>query len=153
MAKKRRAAGTACVYGRTCLAAFIVETKDTGTKYRVCAVHAADMLFSTQVRESLGGACWAAGRRIEAQHRVTQCSGNLQCAHIVSRRYRALRWDSENAVPLCGGHHTYFTARPAHWEQFCREFGVDWDTLRMRAINDPPMDPVAYLTQIGAQTI
>jgi hypothetical protein len=100
-------------------------------------------VFSLRVRASLGGACWAQGRSRPL------CQGELQCAHIMSRRYRALRWSYDNAVPLCGAHHTFFTHRPAEWEESCRNWGVDWDDLRRRAINDPPMDPVAYLEQEG----
>lgn len=42
----------------------------------------------------------------------------LQCAHIVSRRYRATRWDLDNAVCLCAKCHTYFTHRPLEWDQW-----------------------------------
>jgi len=41
---------------------------------------------------------------------------NLQCAHIVSRRYLNLRWDIRNAIPLCASCHVYFTYRPLEWE-------------------------------------
>jgi len=99
----------------------------------------ADDLFSAWIRAY--GVCWAQGYR--------DCAGRLQCAHIFSRRYRALRWREENARCLCAGHHLYFTHRPAEWEQFCRDRGVDWDGLRHRALNDPPeklADAIARMT-------
>lgn len=136
-AKKRRAPGTACAFGKRCIAVTTVG------KYRACAFHAADHVFAERVRASLGGACWAAGRH------PTRCLGNLQCAHIVSRRYLSLRLSFDNAVPLCGAHHTFFTHRPADWEQACRDWGVDWDELRRRALEDPPIEPEEFLVKEG----
>ncbi len=46
---------------------------------------------------------------------------HLQCAHIVSRRYLATRWDGRNAMALCRGCHFYFTNHPLEWEVFCGE--------------------------------
>src|SRR5262245_21738960 len=114
--RKPRLGGTACIDGRTCIATYSYE----GQRY--CATHLADRLFAASVRYA--GRCWA-----EGYHRVA-CNGGLQCAHIFSRRYRALRWSHDNAVALCAGHHTFFTHSPAAWEQWCRDMGVPWDELR-----------------------
>lgn len=127
---KRRAPGTACPGGKRCLAL-------PGRGY--CALHLADKLFGERVRASLGGRCWTPTPR---------CQGEVQCAHILSRRYRSIRWSDDNARPLCAGHHLFFTLRPADWEQFCRDSGIDWDDLRHRALNDPPESPLHALERL-----
>jgi 5-methylcytosine-specific restriction endonuclease McrA len=71
-----------------------------------CASHAtkiADTLFSLMVRERDG--------------RCLNCSARsgLQCAHLVSRRYRAVRWNPDNAVALCFRCHKGFTEHPIEW--------------------------------------
>jgi hypothetical protein len=126
--RKPRLAGTACVGGKRCIA-----THDYNGR-RYCSFHLADKLFSEFVREQASG-CWAFGERL-------LCNGALQCCHIMSRRYRAIRWDyPANAVAMCGAHHTYYTHHPLEWEDLCRRQGVEWDLLRARALNDRPMDP------------
>lgn len=47
--------------------------------------------------------------------------GNLQCAHGISRSYKAIRWDPRNAWSFCAGCHTYFTLRPMEWEMWLEE--------------------------------
>lgn len=79
----------------------------------LCKTHAteeADRLFSLAVRAP--GVCTLNN---------AACSGNLQCAHGFSRRYKNVRWDRRNAWPLCAGHHTYFTHRPIEWDLWMRE--------------------------------
>lgn len=66
----------------------------------------ADRLFGQVIRWA--GYCEAMEGRIE-------CKGPLQCAHIFSRRYHAVRWNEVNALSLCAGHHTYWTHRPDEW--------------------------------------
>jgi 5-methylcytosine-specific restriction endonuclease McrA len=46
---------------------------------------------------------------------------NLQCAHIVSRRYHAVRWTMANAVTLCAGCHVKFTHDPLAWDDWVTE--------------------------------
>lgn len=55
---------------------------------------------------------------IRAPGRCLKCgtTNNLQCAHIVSRGYKSVRWDEDNAVPLCRADHVLFTHRPIEWE-------------------------------------
>lgn len=67
----------------------------------------ADTLFSLIVR--------APGRCV-----ILDCdkTTGLQCAHLFSRRYRAIRWDERNAVVLCAGHHHWFTHRPIEWDNW-----------------------------------
>ena len=42
----------------------------------------------------------------------------MQGAHIVSRAYRATRWDLDNGLCLCREHHIFFTFHPVEFEEF-----------------------------------
>jgi len=70
----------------------------------------ADRLFSVAIRERDGWAC----RHCGSTYRV-------QCAHIISRRYDAVRWSMDNAVCLCAAHHMKFTHDPLGWEDWVDE--------------------------------
>lgn len=41
--------------------------------------------------------------------------GQLQCAHIYSRRYKSIRWDMDNALTLCAGCHFYVHQNPVEF--------------------------------------
>jgi hypothetical protein len=135
--RKRRAPGVGCTVKERNLCRRNAVT--TVNDKRMCAKHAADALFGADVRESRGGRCWLAGADI------VSCNGGIQCAHIISRRYLAIRWDRRNARPLCAGHHTYYTHHPLEWEEACVAMGVPWGDLRFQALNDAPMDPEAVV--------
>ena len=77
---------------------------------RKAKLHDADRLFSELIRSRDGWAC-----------RVCGSPYRPQCAHLVSRRYRAVRWSTENAVTLCPSHHVLYTHRPLEWEAWCEE--------------------------------
>lgn len=62
----------------------------------------ADKLFSQIIRER--GACERCGKGPD--------QAQLQCAHIISRRYNATRWDEENCLCLCGGCHFWAHQQP-----------------------------------------
>jgi hypothetical protein len=68
----------------------------------------ADKLYSEYIRTRDDWTC----KRCGSAH-------NPQCAHIVSRRYRATRWMTGNpggAVCLCSRCHMMFTHRPLEWD-------------------------------------
>lgn len=46
---------------------------------------------------------------------------DLQCAHIIGRSYKAVRWDEANAIALCRSDHLYYTHRPLEWIDFIGE--------------------------------
>jgi 5-methylcytosine-specific restriction endonuclease McrA len=107
----------------------------------LCKTHAkirADQLFSVYVRVR-DGMCQA-----EGEHQ-----GGLQCAHLIPRRYLAVRWDPKNAVALCAGHHTFFTHRPLEWEGWVNaRLGKDYLKLRGKALDGTRPDlahVIAYL--------
>lgn len=62
-------------------------------------------------------------------------TSNLQCAHIVSRRYTATRCDPENAFCLCAKCHMHFTEWPLEFTVFVLEqIGPEeYDELKQRA--------------------
>jgi len=76
-----------------------------------CKTHAvklADKRFSLRIREE--GRCY--GQTKFWLGPTFPCAGPLHCAHLFSRRYRNVRWDDRNAVPLCAGHHKWFDTHP-----------------------------------------
>lgn len=86
----------------------------------------ADKLFSLIVRAR--GVCERCGRR---PPEVT-----LQCAHILSRKYIATRWDEKNALSLCVGDHHWGHQNPVEWMLWLEEmFGLDYiKDLRAKAL-------------------
>lgn len=71
-------------------------------------LHDADRLFSQYVRNRDGWACVRCGSPL-----------NPQCAHLISRIYRAIRFNVKNATTLCRGCHVMFTHRPLEWQDWC----------------------------------
>ncbi len=67
----------------------------------------ADRIFSEKIR-AIGKCAFQGLDNIS-------CSDQLQCAHIVGRSNHNLRWDSINALPLCSGHHRWYTSHPFEW--------------------------------------
>lgn len=82
----------------------------------------ADLLFSKIIRSS--GHCLNCGS-----------TEQLQCAHIISRRYSATRTDLRNAYCLCAADHFYFTTWPREFSRFVTEHtGSEvYDELRAKA--------------------
>ncbi|MEK6883622.1 MAG: hypothetical protein AABY22_28600 [Nanoarchaeota archaeon] len=64
----------------------------------------ADKLFSEKVRSR--SRCELRG----LDH--IECSGQLQCMHIVGRANHRLRWEEDNALCGCSGHHFWYTNNP-----------------------------------------
>lgn len=76
-----------------------------------------DVLFSRFIRARDGG-CIMVTLGYDPQN----CWGELQAAHLISRRFKAVRWDERNAVALCAGHHDYYTRHPRAWHSWRLEF-------------------------------
>lgn len=62
-------------------------------------------MFSRLVRSSYGYCQFDGKDKIK-------CSADLQCLHIVSRTNLRLRWEFQNALCGCSGHHRYYTTHP-----------------------------------------
>lgn len=106
----------------------------------LCKTHArrdADAIFGAEVRAALR--CKA--RTDGWVGSEFDCSGPLQCCHLVPRGYRNVRWDAGNAVAMCAAHHSYFDKHPVEREQtilvWLGEEG--WRALKNRAL-DQTMD-------------
>lgn len=67
----------------------------------------ADKYFSLLVRSR--GECEAKGK--DGIH----CGGPLQCAHIVTRANKRLRYDENAVLCICAGHHRWYTTHNADW--------------------------------------
>jgi len=69
-----------------------------------------DILFSQKIRER-DRYCVKCGKE-----------SGLQCAHLISRTYRHLRWDSHNAVSLCYSCHLFWAHRnPLEFVEWIQE--------------------------------
>jgi hypothetical protein len=73
-----------------------------------------DKLFSLTVRKH--GRCQFFG--LDKVH----CSKVLQCAHIETRGISRLRFDQQNALCLCSGHHWYYTNHPKDFDAMVEEY-------------------------------
>jgi 5-methylcytosine-specific restriction endonuclease McrA len=88
------------------------------SKKRQNYMHKADVLFSKLVRDR-DRACQECGT-----------VDNLQCAHLISRSYKSIRTNFDNAVALCRGCHTRYTHRPLEWREWVEtRFPGRWDAL------------------------
>ena len=74
-----------------------------------------DKLFSLSVRAI--GYCQA-----EDKYPPVKCGGSLQCAHIENRSNITLRWDKNNVLCLCFGHHFWFHRHPLQFVEFLLEY-------------------------------
>jgi 5-methylcytosine-specific restriction endonuclease McrA len=89
----------------------------------------ADELFSKHVR-ARDGACLNCGS-----------TAFLQCAHIHSRSYKAIRVNPDNAVALCRSCHLKFTRWPLEWEAWVESrFPGRWDELKREALSYSRVD-------------
>jgi hypothetical protein len=63
-----------------------------------------------------------------------ECNGPLQWAHIIGRANHRLRWNTQNALCLCAGHHVWYTNHPWDWyEQISYFFPETYEALRVIA--------------------
>lgn len=74
---------------------------------------------------------------VRQRDRVCQSCGHdgsqwvLQGAHIIGRRYLAVRFDPDNGMALCVRCHLYFTHRGLEWVDFVGE--ERWFELKAKA--------------------
>lgn len=128
--------------GITCLTLGCKRRPATAGLCKTHATSKADKLVGNFVKGRDRG-CVAAGKH----------AGPLQWAHVVSRRYRAVRWDPTNAVTLCAGHHMYFTPRPLEWDAWViARIGADaYSALKRRALEDDVPDLANVINQYGGE--
>ena len=104
-----------------------------GDLCKTCAVKEADRLFSIDIRTE--GKCAALTGFWKGPE--FPCAGPIQCAHLISRRYRNTRWDKRNAVPLCAAHHRWLDTNPLEKDEMMVEhLEMDYELLRREALGD-----------------
>jgi len=91
---------------------------------------------------------------VRARGRCEYCdsTANLQCAHIISRRYSRTRTDLANAFCLCAKCHAHFTDHPVDFGVFAvSKIGRDaYDDLYRRAHGDGKVDWDAEVERLRA---
>ncbi len=102
----------------------------------LCGTHLlqkADKVFSLYIRQR-DGRCVRCGK-----------ADGLQCMHIISRRYRAVRWNDLNAMAGCMACHVFYTHRPLEWIEFVDRIRGNgtWDRLRGKALDIPDWKALA----------
>ena len=100
----------------------------------------ADILFSQIVRKR--GYCEKCGSTY-----------NLNCAHIISRRYTATRFREDNCFCLCHPCHFYFTYHPLEFEEFViSKIGeAKYQQLKVMARQITKVDYKELIEKMGAQ--
>jgi hypothetical protein len=73
-----------------------------------------DVAFSLAVRKH--GRCQFAGLD------NVRCFSTLQCCHIETRGSLKLRYDQQNALCGCSGHHWFYTNNPSKFNDLVAEF-------------------------------
>lgn len=88
----------------------------------------ADALWSQMIR-SRDGHC---RRCLRQPPEVT-----LQAAHIISRRYKAIRWDERNGIALCVGCHHWGHKQPVEFDWWVQKLiGKEvYEALRFEALD------------------
>lgn len=86
-----------------------------------------DQAFSVLIRERAGGLCERCGKKPE--------KSGLHAAHIFSRRHKATRHDSDNALALCMGCHFWGHRNPTEFLLWVQDrMGAEaFEALRQRA--------------------
>jgi hypothetical protein len=65
-----------------------------------------------------GDRCRSLGYCQAAGNDRYNCGGNLQWAHVETRRNLRLRWEVLGALCLCAGHHRVYSNQPTAWVDF-----------------------------------
>jgi hypothetical protein len=91
------------------------------------------------------------------RHRDQRCRRcgtfeRLQCAHLITRSYKSIRIDPDNAIALCQGCHVFFTHRPIEWDLFIEEeFPGRLSELRAKALRYERVDWRQAVVDLKAQ--
>lgn len=100
--------------------------------------HKLKKLTKTQIKKKLD-ISFSKWVRTQNDHRCLACRSlvNLQCAHVFSRSYLAIRWNENNAVPLCRGCHLFYTFHPIEWTELMQGYlGEEmYELLRKTALS------------------
>jgi len=74
------------------------------------------------IKRSNADAAFSEAVRLNKRHTCESCgkSGRTECAHIIGRREKTLRWCADNALSLCHSCHRYFTENPLDFNDWVR---------------------------------
>lgn len=101
----------------------------------------ADSLFSLKVRSI--GYCQAEGKM------KGKCGGQLQACHIQGRANYRLRWDQNNLLCMCAGHHRLSHTYPLDFiEMVMVHFPEKWAYVMKHKNETRKTDYTALLTQL-----
>jgi len=75
------------------------------------------------IKRSNADAAFSEAIRLNKNHTCEHCGrqGRTECAHIVGRREKTLRWCADNALSLCHSCHRHFTENPLDFTDWLRE--------------------------------
>lgn len=101
--------------------------------------------------ERLFAACVRARGQCEAEGHRFPCSGRLECAHWLSRRYAWTATDPHNAYCLCNRHHRWFGDHPVEWAAWTMngDRGHHYPDVFARSLNRSRYD---WLTELARQS-
>ena len=77
-----------------------------------------DAKFSNLVRER---AAWRCEYPTCGKHYPLGNTAGLECSHIWGRRRHSVRWEPDNALALCTGHHRHVSAHPIEHHEIAVE--------------------------------
>lgn len=107
--KPRRRPALRCAGWNACKARIAVWISEAEGYCKTHAMRLADKLVGTFIK-TRDRACLHCGKR-----------DDLEWAHIRSRGMKFIRYDLDNSVALCRGHHFYFTRNPGAWDLWVEE--------------------------------
>jgi hypothetical protein len=114
----------------------------------------ADALFSLIVRNPQVCTYHLDAERGEFEPLMSH-GGCIQCAHKVTRGRRTVRWDEENAMPLCSGAHVWFTHNPDEWTAYLEwKYGKEAvEALKVRSAQKWDGDIEGVLVRLAARAV
>lgn len=90
----------------------------------------ADLWFSKAVRLAADYVC--ANCHMDYSHEPGMC----QNCHVHSRKFRSIRWDTQNAICMCAKCHAYYTDHPIYWGEFvAKYFGAGHEEILLEKKN------------------
>lgn len=109
------------------------QRKATASRARM--VRELDAIAREEVFIRDHGTCIAAGIA------GIRCGDTVQWAHVLSRRHPCLRWEADNAMTLCAGHHLWWHHSPMYAvEWFVRDFPDRWRRLKAVHLANPKVN-------------
>lgn len=105
-----------------------------------------DMIWSFSVKERDGNVCRRCGKR-----------DHLNSHHVIKRMFKALRWDIDDGITLCVGHHT-FGKDAAHVDEigflkWLKEIGINYNYLHSIRLSENNFNFTEQLNELKEDCI